>query len=194
MKRTLWAMAYAGPAAYLLYLAGKHLPLFDPNPPVNLTLRFVMMDLLPVLWVVPLFNWKGLTATKFLFDLRERGSVEPAPLAAPSLALLLFAHESFLAVVEPDTAQAVPMGSVLWMQAATALMAAIVFFYGTRGRPEGADPYHWLSVLFYLVFFVGGWKYFFATGCDISRLLVTVGLSSVIFQLGSHSIRSKPPL
>ena len=184
MKRTLWAPAYIAPALTLLYLLFNHLPLHDPCPPVNLALRFVMMDLLPILWVIPLFNWKGLTASKFLSNLAEKGAREPAPLAAPSLALILFFHESFLAVVEPSTAAPVPVGSVLWMEAATAMVAAFVLSYGTQGVKRGKGAHLWLSVILYIGLVVGGWGYFQVTGCDISRLLVFVGITSLVVQSG----------
>lgn len=168
------ALPYLLPAGYLVFLWVRGLPLYDPRPVANLALRFLFMDLLPILWVLPFF-WRQFRGWReFGGRLVENTQRAPAPLAAPALAVLLFILESGGAVLEPFSAGPTPLSAVLWMQAAAAFMAATVLHYGTGnivGKRAG------VSTLVFILLFGGGAGYFLWTHCDISRLLIGIGLA-----------------
>jgi hypothetical protein len=190
---------YLIPAGYLAYLKAHHLPLFSSHPIVNLTLRLLMMDLLPILWVLPLLGWKIHPEREwprnFTVNLRRK----PVPFAAPVLAVILFFHQSFFAVVDPSSAGPTPLGAVLLMEAATALLTAVVLFYGvgarSAGKRAGGRKYpDWVGWILFGLLAGGGLAFFLWTLCDISRLLIFLCLGSLAFQGLLESRRSPSDL
>lgn len=185
----LWALGiplYLGSAAYLVYSCLRNQPLYDSHPTVNLILRFLVMDMLPILWVLPWF-WGNVPPAKgFLRNLWRLGNRRPLFLASPYLAVILFFLESFREVWSPEAAKPASWGAVFWMQAAAALVAAIVLGSGTglfegKKRTAATGPFPlWVSRFLFLMLTAGGLAFHLTTGCDISRLLVLIGMVSLV--------------
>lgn len=187
----LWAVAvpiYLGSAAYLIFSGLWNQPLYDPRPAVNLVLRLLVMDLLPILWVLPWFWGRIPPAKGFPRNLWRLGIGRPLFLTAPCLAVVLFFLESFREVWNPKDATPASWGAVLWMQAAAALVTAIVLGAGTglfegkkRTTAMGSLPL-WASRFLFLMLTAGGLVFHLSTGCDISRLLALIGTVSIVAQ------------
>jgi hypothetical protein len=175
---------YLLPAVYLVTLGVRGVPLYDPNPALKLFLRLLIMDILPVLWVLPFFQ-DELDRRYFLKNLIAKGMRKPLCLAAPAVAVVLFFHQSILTLLHPASAGPTPLGAVLWMQASAAMMTVLVMSLGVKGDLKG--PSNRKSVIGFFMMTGAGLVTFFATGCDISRLLILVGFSSVALQWGLDS-------
>lgn len=179
------------PAAYMAFLASQGLSLYDQRSWVNLGLRFLIMDLFPLLWAAAWF-WDKLEGwPDFLQNLSVNAREKPYPLAAPVLAIILFVLESGRALLEPSSVGPTPLGQVLWMQAATALMAAIVLAYGSKvgaGKVSTAR----FGKTFAMLLTGIGLAYFLATHCDISRLLIGLGLAGMGIQWSLRALGKKP--
>ncbi len=173
-RKTLILLVNILPGAYLVSLWFSGQDLYDPRPWVNLPIRFYLMDLCPVLWTLQIF---GVPARGFFQKLFRQGVRRSALLAAPVLALVLFLVESLRAVRDPATAQAVTLTNVLWMEGA-AVWTVFLLLASARSRPGLSTAARWSSFGSFIVLLAGGAVYFFDTGCDISRLLVLIGIAA----------------
>lgn len=169
-------LLYLASVSFPAFLAVRGTPLYDTRPTVNLALRCLLMDLLPILWVLPWF-WGKVPPAKVFFQNLWLGTFQkPLDLAAPILASILFFLESIREVMNPTRATPTSWDTVLWMQAATTLVAVQVLKNGTALENKRVvrplESFYRVPVFLAWGMILGGLGFHLKTDCDISRLLV----------------------